>query len=153
MWTFQWDFQIGEVWKRDVSNRDVLPDEALVPVYLSTFLGGVDEQTFLSFLVYSAYDADAPFMGGNRYTVYNRTGLDTFEVLSAPETSYANDIWFSHQTTTITPYFIAHGWRTGGENVTVMFNDTRYSCPKTDLEYPGASGPEWYELFFVEEMK
>jgi len=153
MWTFQWDFQIGEVWNKDVSNRKTPPDEALVPVYLSSFLGAVDEQTLLSFLVYSSYDADSPFMGGNRYTVYNRTGLDTFEVLSAPETSYANDIWFSHQTTTITPYFIAHGWRTGGENVTVVFNNTSYSCPKADLKYPGGSGPEWYELFFVEEMK
>ncbi len=152
MWTFQWDFQIGEVWKRDVSERESRPDEALVAVYLSSFLGAVDERTLLSYLVYSSYDADAPFYGGNRYTVFNRTGLDTFEVLAAPETSYANEIWYQKQTTTLTPYFIAHGTRTGGENVTVIYNNTVYSCPKDDLSYAGPAGPEWYELFYVEEM-
>jgi hypothetical protein len=151
MWTFQWDFQIGEVWKKDVSNRERPPDEALVPVYLSSFLGAVDEKTFLSFLVYSSYDADSPFMGGNRYTVFNRTGLDTFEVLSAPETTYQNEIWFQRQETTLSPYFIAHAWRTGGDNVTVSFNNTVYKCPKVDLKYAGPAGPEWHELFYVEE--
>jgi 4-amino-4-deoxy-L-arabinose transferase-like glycosyltransferase len=152
MWTFQWDFQIGEVWKKDVSNRNGPPDEALVPVYLSSFLGRPDEGVILSYLVYSSYDADSPFLGGNRYTVFNRTGLDTFEVLSAPTSEYAVSMWFNHQTTELAPYFIAHGWRTGGENVTVFYNNTRYWCPKSDIRYTGPAGPAWYELFFVEEM-
>jgi 4-amino-4-deoxy-L-arabinose transferase-like glycosyltransferase len=152
MWTFQWDFQIGEVWKKDVSNRARPPDEALVAVYTSSFLGPVDEGALLSFLVYSSYDADAPFMGGNRYTVFNRTGLDTFDILSAPETSYQNDLWFQRHTATLTPYFIAHAWKEGGANVTVTFNNTVYRCPKKDLDYTGPAGPEWHELFYVEEM-
>jgi hypothetical protein len=151
MWTFQWDFQIGEVWKKDVSNRQKPPDEALVAVYTSSFLGTADEKTLLSYLVYCSYDADAPFYGGNRYTVFNRTGLDTFEVLSAPETSYANEIWYQRQTTTLVPYFIARAWKTGGDNVTVFYNNTVYSCPKGDLDYAGPAGPEWYEIFYVEE--
>ena len=151
MWTFQWDFQIGEVWKKDVSNRQKPPVEALVAVYTSSFLGTSDEKTLLSYLVYCSYDADAPFYGGNRYTVYNRTGLDTFEVLSAPETSYANEIWYQRQTTTLVPYFIARAWKTGGDNVTVFYNNTVYSCPKGELDYAGPAGPEWYEIFYVEE--
>jgi len=152
LWTYQWDFQIGKVWHKDISDRKAPPEEALVPVYMSSFLGRPDEGIILSYLVYSSYDAASPFPGGNRYTVFNRTGLDTFEVLSAPEVSYPNSMWGNDLPVVLSPYFIAHGWRAGGENVTVSFDDMRYSCPKADLHYEGPGGPEWYEIFFVEEM-
>jgi hypothetical protein len=152
IWTYMWDFQIGEVFGRDISNRKAPVNEALIPVYLSSFLGRLDEEQMLTFLVYSRYNVTGMFWGSNTDTAYGRTGLDTFEVVSAGQAEYVNGIYWQRSTITMCPYFIAHGWRTGDGNVTVNYNGTRYWCPTTDLQYDGQLGPGWAEKFFVEEI-
>ncbi len=128
-YTYAYDYQLGVVFAKDVSNSHSKIRNATIASYI--FSGGnITLEDVLQALAYSPINTSKL---GNRWTAYARCGLDFFVVEKERVSAY--------------PYFIAYSEMRDTPYVIVQFEGIEYRADKAMLNYNGESGKTWAEVF------
>jgi len=150
MYTYSHDVQIGTVWHKDADNMPPYYTKAVVPVYMSSFLGEPDDEGIFAVLVYYNQNVESEFwFWSNDQTMYAQTGFDFYEVVDVPTFEYNYTYMFTKQTTKEQPYFVAYAEKRGTANVTIVNGDFVYWAPKDSLAFEGKEGSHRLDVFKV----